>query len=238
MILTFTDFGSSGPYLAQMHAAIRRIAPSVPILDLLSDAPLCNPKASAYLLAALVPQFPRSSIFLGVVDPGVGSERKPVIVNAGDYWFIGPDNGLFEIAARRSGIASWWELDMPVHAISASFHGRDLFAPAAAKLVSGQGHEGEPTTPIDCDWPDDLPEIIYIDHYGNAMTGLRADNYDADVAIQVGEEVFQSARTFADVPLSESFWYKNSIGLIELASNQASCAELHQLVVGQPLSLA
>ncbi|WP_284223878.1 SAM-dependent chlorinase/fluorinase, partial [Brevundimonas denitrificans] len=95
MILLFTDFGAEGPYLAQMTARLRRAGYTGEVLSLFADAPVFSPKASGYLLAAYMADFERDSVFLSVVDPGVGGRRKPVVVRSQGRWFVGPDNGLF-----------------------------------------------------------------------------------------------------------------------------------------------
>ncbi|MDJ0611876.1 MAG: SAM-dependent chlorinase/fluorinase, partial [Kiloniellales bacterium] len=91
MILLFTDFGLEGPYLGQVRSVLHREAPGVPVIDLVADAPAFDPRAAAYLLAALAPAFPAGSLFLAVVDPGVGSDRPALAIEAGGQWFVGPD---------------------------------------------------------------------------------------------------------------------------------------------------
>jgi S-adenosyl-L-methionine hydrolase (adenosine-forming) len=102
MIALFTDFGLNGPYTGQMKAVLHRTAPDTPVVDLFADAPVGNPKASAYLLAAYAPWFPTGTIFLCVVDPGVGGARPAIIVEADGRWYVGPGNGLFELVQRRA----------------------------------------------------------------------------------------------------------------------------------------
>ena len=139
MLVLVTDFGVAGPYLGQMKAVLYRDAPGVPVVDLFSDAPTCNPRATAYLLSAYAMEFPAGSVFLGVVDPGVGTEaRRPVAVEADGRWFVGPDNGLFSLVARHAHTAHWWEITWRPQHLSMSFHGRDLFAPVAAMLARGE----------------------------------------------------------------------------------------------------
>lgn len=111
MIVLFTDFGASGPYVGQMKAAIAVAAPGVPVIDLMHDAPAFRNKASAYLLAALLRELPDGAVVLGVVDPGVGHpDRRPAAARIGGRWFVGPDNGLFAVAARHAGASEWWEI--------------------------------------------------------------------------------------------------------------------------------
>lgn len=235
MILLFTDFGLAGPYTGQMKAVLQQRAPGVPVIDLFADAPMQNAKAAAYLLAAYAVWFPAGSVFLCVVDPGVGGERPPVMVKADGRWFVGPGNGLFEIVMRRAQTAEAWEIAWQAEHLSPSFHGRDLFAPVAAMIAKG---ETVPSRPIDAalhrkpDWPDDLLEIVYIDHYGNAMTGARASAVPRDTQLTVSGKIIPSARTFSERPKGAAFWYENSNGLLEIAVNQGRADQLLGLSIG------
>jgi S-adenosyl-L-methionine hydrolase (adenosine-forming) len=189
MIVLFTDFGLQGPYTGQMKAVLHQMVPSMPVIDLFADAPVGNPKASAYLLAAYAEWFAAGSVFLCVVDPGVGGPRPPIIVEAEGKWYVGPGNGLFELVQRRATSARSWEIDRKPERLSASFHGRDLFAPVAAMLARGEPPPGRPHKDgahRRAHWPDDLCEIVYIDHYGNAMTGLRANMMPDNARLAAG----------------------------------------------------
>ena len=222
MIAVFTDFGLHGPYTGQMKAVLHRMAPGTPVIDLFADAPVGNPKASAYLLAAYAPWFPAGTIFLCVVDPGVGGTRPPLIVEADGRWYVGPGNGLFELVQRRAGAVRCWDIDWRPEHVSASFHGRDIFAPVAARLAQGEtptGRRREADADRRADWPDDLPEVVYVDHFGNAMTGLRAATLPAEARLVAGHQVLERARTFGDRPPGAAFWYENSNGLAEIAVN-------------------
>lgn len=240
MIVLFTDFGLSGPYTGQVKAVLAQAAPAVPVIDLFADAPAFDPQLSAYLLAAYAEAFPAETVFVGVVDPGVGTDRRPLVVHADGRWFVGPDDGLFELILRRAGQAAAWRIDWRPSTLSATFHGRDLFAPVAALLALGHRPPGLPDqfTPLDparlrrTDWPDDLPRIVYIDVYGNAITGLRASSLPSDALLQVGGETIARARTFADVTRGAAFWYANSNGLAEVAVNCGRADLLLGLAVG------
>ena len=144
MFVLFTDFGLQGPYTGQMKAVLNQMAPSVPAIDLFADAPVGIPKASAYLLAAYAEWFTAGTIFLCVVDPGVGGTRPPVIVEADGRWYVGPGNGLFELVQRRAATMRSWDIKWKPERLSASFHGRDLFAPVAAMLAQGEPPPGQP----------------------------------------------------------------------------------------------
>jgi len=239
VIVLFTDFGLEGPYVGQMKALLHRQAPGVPIVNLFSDLPAYNPKAAAYLLAAYYQEFPSDSVFLCVVDPGVGSQRGGVMVRAEDRWFVGPDNGLFNIVARRSRGAHWWDITWRPERVSASFHGRDIFAPVAARLAgegTPPGETREQASNVGADWPDELPELIYIDSFGNAMTGVRASTVRDDSVLVMRGVTLQRARTFSDVSAGEPFWYENANGLVEIAVNRGSAREALKLELGDVVS--
>ena len=239
MIVLFTDFGPGGPYTGQMKAVLAREAPGVPVVDLADDLPACDPEPSAYLLAAFAPAFPPGAVFVCVVDPGVGSERAPVAVSAGGRWYVGPDNGLLAIVARRAGDARWFAIDWRPSALSASFHGRDLFAPVAARLARGEEVPGTPLDagPVGADWPDDRAAIVYIDPYGNAMTGIRAARLAEDAVVVVGGRRLGRLRTFSDAARGAAFWYENANGLAEVAVNRGRADRVLGLGVGTPVRI-
>ena len=225
MILAFTDFGHSGSYLGEMRAACLREAPAVRYVDLVADAPAFRPDLAAYLLAALVERLAPGDVLLGVVDPGVGSERAALVLAIDDYWLVGPDNGLFELAIRRAGTVQAYRITWQPRALSASFHGRDLFAPVAARLAQGDRHGLAPSRATrQPDWPDDLDRIVHVDHYGNLVSGRRARTLPETATVWLAGRTVRHARTFAAVPTGELFWYANSSGLVEIARNGGSAA--------------
>jgi S-adenosylmethionine hydrolase len=235
MIVLFTDFGWNGPYVGQMKAVLLTQASDQPIVDLMHDAPAFKPRAAAYLLASLVKPFPPGTVFLAVVDPGVGSrQRRPCVMQADGRWFVGPDNGLFNVAARQAERWQAWHINWQPKRISDSFHGRDLFAPVAAQLAND---EQPAMTPYKLDigktaWPTDLSEVIYLDRFGNAITGLRGQALGRQEILQAGTGRLGYARTFSEVPTGQPFWYVNSNGLVEIAVNQGSAARRLGLLVG------
>ncbi len=223
MIVLFTDFGLEGPYTGQVKAVLWRDAPGVPAFDLFADAPMQRPQEAAYLLAAYAMGFPAGTVFLCVVDPGVGTERPAEVHTIDGRWFVGPGNGLFEPLLRRGRAVRSFAIP-PAEGISASFHGRDLFAPVAARLARGLSAEQAGLTAAPAartsGWPDDLPAIVYIDRYGNAMTGLRAAGLAPSARLGLMEKTVEHARTFGAVPEGGAFWYQNSNGLVEIAVNR------------------
>src|SRR5512143_1221602 len=138
MILLFTDFGWTGPYVGQMKAVLAAAAPGVPVIDLMHDAPAFRPRPAGVLLAALLAEVPAGAVVLAVVDPGVGTARAPLAVSVDGRWLVGPDNGLFAPTLRCDRAAEAWEITWRPARLSASFHGRDLFAPIAASIAAGK----------------------------------------------------------------------------------------------------
>jgi len=239
-IFLFTDFGNNGSYVGQTHAALAHAAPSITVIDLMADAPRFDAKRSAYLLASLVDYLPVASIIIGVVDPGVGGDRAAIIVEADGRRYVGPDNGLFQIVARRAAIAQAWRVDWRPPRLSATFHGRDLFAPIAARVATG----GLPADDLDtcltmapgeliggC-WPDDLAEVIHVDEYGNVITGIRANSVEAGDTLFVDAKSLIRARTFSDVSPGSAFCYENANGLLEIAVNMGNAAHCLGISVG------
>ena len=238
MIVLFTDFGPGGPYTGQMKAVLAREAPGIPVIDLADDLPACDPEPAAYLLAAFAPAFPPGAVFVCVVDPGVGSDRAPVALNADERWYVGPDNGLLAIVAQHAGDPRWFTITWQPPALSASFHGRDLFAPVAARISRGKVVPGTPldgTATVGTDWPADRAAIVYVDPYGNAMTGLRADRLPEDATIAAGAWRFARRRTFSDAEPGAAFWYENANGLAEIAVNRGRADRLLGLQLGTPV---
>ena len=241
MIVLFTDFGLSDPYVGQMHTVFAREAPGVPVIDLFHSVPSFNIRSGAYLLSAYTRDFPSDTVFVGVVDPGVGGTRRPVMLRADNRWYVGPDNGLFEVVKHRAREHQCHVIRWRPPILSASFHGRDLFAPVAARLVRGEVPEADPaklTTPPGAPWPEDLAEIIHIDHYGNAITGLRAISVSTNQEIRAGGEVLIYARVFSEVPPGRAFWYENANGLVEIAVHGDSAAVRFGFNPGAPITLA
>jgi S-adenosylmethionine hydrolase len=235
MIVLFTDFGLTGPYVGQLHAVLAREAPGVPVIDLFHDLSPYRVRAAAYLLPAYCQGFPPATVFACVVDPGVGGPRRALMVEADHRWYVGPDNGLFQPLVARAGRAVVHEILWRPPQLSSSFHGRDLFAPVAACLTRGQRPEGRPAQldSVTGEWPADLSEVVYVDRYGNAMTGLRATMLPSSARLGIGGQRVAHARTFSDAPPGTAFWYSNSNGLVEIAVNQGSAAAQLGVAVGQ-----
>lgn len=239
-IVLFSDFGSNDLYVGQVEAVLDRYAPGVRVIHLLHDAPPFNIRASAHLLAALSQKMPKGHVFLGVVDPGVGSARGAVVMRADGRWFVGPDNGLFSVIAARATVWQCWQVTGAPGRLAPSFHGRDLFAPMAAAVATDDfpNSNVQPVSGLQVSFGnDDLAEILYIDHYGNAFTGLRAADLSSEARIRAAGRTVPHARVFSAVAPGAAVWYENSIGLIEIAVNRGSAAQVFGLSVGDAVSV-
>ncbi len=240
MIVLFTDFGSSGPYVGQLHAVLAQQAPGTTVIDLFHDLPRHDIRAAAYLLPAYTRDLPPGTVHVCVVDPGVGGERRALLVKADHRWYVGPDNGLFHILARRARELECHEILWRPARLSASFHGRDLFAPVAAQRARSLMPDCVPATltaPMP-DWPADLPQVLYIDHFGNAITGLRSDRLPRDASLQIGSATLARARTYSETKAGEGFWYENANGLVEIAVNQGRASAEYRIAVGDPVRVS
>jgi len=237
MIVLVTDFGLAGPYVGQMQAVLAREAPGRVVINLFADAPVHDPRATGYLVAAYAQAFPVDSVFLCVVDPGVGSaQHEPVFARAAQRWFVGPGNGLFDVLLGRDPQARLWAIDWRPPHLSASFHGRDLYAPVAAMLACGVQVPAHPLPlpdPRAC--PADLDAVVYVDAFGNLMVGRRAATVAAPATLHAGGRRLSRRRTFADVPPGTAFWYENANGLVEIAVNRGRAAEVLGLGAGAPV---
>lgn len=241
LLVLFTDYGWHDPYVGQIKAVMAQEAPGIAVIDLLHAVPDYNSHAGAQLLAGLATSFPVGSVFFCVVDPGVGSLREALVVEADGRWFVGPDNGLLSIVAARARQHRSWHIHWRPEGLSETFHGRDLFAPIAAWIAAGQFPAdkltliAEPNIQFDA---SDLPRVLYIDHFGNAWTGIRGGLADAASQLEVKGKILPWRRVFSEAGKGELFWYQNSAGLIEIAANRANAATFLDLKVGDLVRLS
>ncbi len=234
-IYLFTDFGYDGPYVGQLFAAIRAANQRCEIINLMHDAPAMRPDLAAYLLPAVTEPLPGSAWIVCVVDPGVGSERQAIVVRSRGRTFVGPDNGLL---SRLPEIESVERIDWRPPRISASFHGRDLFAPVAARLAAEESVAASGMSVdrmVGAQWHTESAHVIYVDRYGNLMTGLPAKTFNKNRKIDCGGRRVSYAQTFSAVPSGNVFWYENSQGLVELAANGVSASSVLSLAVGDKI---
>jgi S-adenosylmethionine hydrolase len=237
-----SDFGSSSHYPAQMKAVLAASCDAV-FIDITHDVPRHDLRTGAYLLAAVAPTTPAGTVHLAVVDPGVGTARRPLIVTGGGQFFVGPDNGLLLPAAKRLGPPRVYEIDARDVAgdrVSTTFHGRDLFAPVAACLVAGTPPSklGRLTAEfVDLDVGAAHQNgtalsgrVIYVDAFGNLITTIASSAVAADgrpVRVIVGRKRSAATvqRTYGDVAAGGVVVVPGSDGLLEVAVREGSAAE-------------
>jgi S-adenosyl-L-methionine hydrolase (adenosine-forming) len=256
-----SDFGLTDDFVGTCHGVIKRIAPDVEIIDVTHGITPQAILAGALVLRNTLPYLP-PGVHLAVVDPGVGSTRRPVIVrDANGDLFVGPDNGLLVPAAELGGIESAHELANPAYAlepVSRTFHGRDLFSPAAAHLALGvePAELGPPLSPdalVRLDLPGPVvtdrvvdASVLYVDRFGNMQLNLTRDDLDRIGIVPgtrfelelAGERYYATAaRTYADARPGEIVLYEDSYGNIAVAINRGNAAEMFSAQPGQHVLL-
>ena len=265
IITLLTDFGEHDTYVGQVKGVILARLPDAQLVDLTHRVPPQDVRVGAIHLAAAAPHFPAGTVHLAVVDPGVGTARAPLAAASGGQFFVGPDNGLLAPALARLGG------DVRVHRITnescrrrsvhPTFHGRDLFAPAAAELARGMPLD-EVGPAVDSFVPLALPEpvvqgdsvrgeVLYVDHFGNGVTNITAEMLPSGpVQVTVGNEherekgpetrsvplvsTYADARVEVGAPLA----LIDSDGRLEIAVRNGSAAEQLGLAPGTPVSVA
>jgi S-adenosylmethionine hydrolase len=243
MIITLlTDFGTADSYVAEMKGAILSSAPDATLVDVSHAITPGDVRAAAYVLDRAWRSFPSGSVHLAVVDPGVGTARAALALSAHGHFFIGPDNGLFSFVMR----------DAPVRAVvlaepdwaAPTFHGRDLFAPAAARLASGVALQE--LGPAFAGMPERLAtrepfhegktligEVIYVDRFGTLVTNFTPENMPDYASLEVeGAEIGGLRRTFGDVATGVLLAYVGSDGHVEIAVRDGSAARRLGIGVG------
>ncbi len=244
MLILFTDYGWQDPYVGQVKAVLAGLAPGVPVIDLLHAVPDFNAHAGAHLLDALARDLPAGAVVLAVVDPGVGGPREAVVVEAGGRFYVGPDNGLLSVLAGRAEQARIWRITWRPERLSDSFHGRDLFAPIAAWIAAGiaaglfpsEKLEEVAALQVNFDLAE-LPRVLYLDHYGNAWTGIRGNLLEPTSRLQIKGQTLAWHRVFLEAGKGEAFWHVNSSGLVEISVNRGSAAQQLGLQVGDLVRL-
>lgn len=236
-IILITDFGAD-LYVGQVKAALIKAGFSGPVIDLMHDLPPFDAQGAGHMLAACLPYLPDDVVIMAVVDPGVGSARLPLHLSLDGRDLVGPDNGLFEQSLRRSRHITCRAIDWRPAGLSASFHGRDLFAPAAAAIALGHPLSFSSCDPLRFpEWGNDLSRIIYIDRFGNLMTGIWAQKLGTNGQLRIGDQILPRARTFSDLLPGQCFCYENSNGLMEIAANGASAAATLKAKVGDEITV-
>jgi len=246
-IALLTDFGVRDHYVGAVKGVLLSRCPGVALVDLVHDLPRHDVTASALALAASYRFFPAGTVFLAVVDPGVGTARRGLALEAEGFRFVAPDNGLLGLVMgerpRAHALTNAALFRAPV---SATFHARDVFGPVAAHLAAGGdlAGVGPPIDdPVRLPWPGVHPvgpfeleaNVVHVDHFGNLTTSLSREQLErllegagegAEVVVTVEDAVLPLARTYADVPEGEACALVGSSGWLELAVNRGAAARL------------
>ena len=255
LVALFTDFGPSDPYIAQLKGSIKTIAPSAELLDLSHSNAAFDISTASYLLSKSTRTLPPGSIIIAVVDPGVGSGRAGLAVRtqAGRI-YLAPDNGILTEVLAREGLADARTLPIATESISSTFHARDLFGPAAARLVNSEsfdslGAKAEKILRLPRNTATVMPnqakgQVLYIDHYGNILTNIPGSEL---AKLKVGQLLTVTIkgkslslpflRTYAEAPADRPFALINSDGEFEIAINQGNAARELGIKVGDPVIL-
>lgn len=244
-ITLLTDFGTADYFVGAMKGVILSINPQVVIADITHEIPAQDVAAGAFTLLAAYEAFPAGTIHVAVVDPGVGSTRRPIVVSAGEHLFVGPDNGIFTyIYDRHSSFTVFHITDTKYfrHPVSNTFHGRDIFAPVAAALSTGVDASSlgpRISNPVRLSRPIS-PQIIHIDRFGNLITNITRDQFTPGMQLSVNGTVISAFRNFFGENVgepSEPFAIWGSAGLLEIAVNGGSAAELIAVRRGANITL-
>jgi hypothetical protein len=242
LITLLTDFGTTDAYVAEMKGRLLSLAPEARLVDVSHTLAPGDVRAAAYIIGRVWRQFPEGTVHLAVVDPGVGTDRKALAVAAHDHFFIGPDNGILSSVIRDAKV-SVVALPIP-DGVSSTFHGRDVFAPAAAALARGAAlaqigevfggvpiriatrepyHEGKTL----------IGEVIYVDRFGTLVTNFNADNLPNYASVEIeGVEIGRLRRTYGDVATGGLVAYLGSGGDVEIAVRDGSAARRFGIGVG------
>ncbi|HEY6058941.1 MAG TPA: SAM-dependent chlorinase/fluorinase [Gemmatimonadales bacterium] len=239
IITLLTDFGTGDSYVAEIKGVLLSRVPTATVVDVTHDVPAGDVRSGRYVLSRAWPRFPAGTVHLAVIDPGVGTARRALAAQAGGHCFVGPDNGLL------SGLPDDVRfVKLPVlRDASPTFHGRDVFAPAAARLAAGARLDdlGPPVTDVvqiaaaapRVAESAVLGEVVYIDHFGNLISNIPKDLIRLGATITVGETTIgQVRRTFGDVAVGMVVAYVGSGGTVEIGVREGSAARALGVGVG------
>lgn len=252
LVAILTDFGLQDTYVAQMKGVMLGINPQLLFVDVTHQVPRHDVAAGAFLLLTAYRAFPKGTIFVAVVDPGVGGPRRPLVLLGSGYYFVGPDNGLFTYVLHEAQPGGWraWHLNRDRwwrKPVSSTFHGRDIFAPVAAWLSLGippQEFGDDVDDPVRLNLPAPIyhPDgtiighVIHVDAFGNLTTDLRPPSYEVDVEIR-GQNVGHLRLSYSDVDPGQPLALVGSSGLIEVAVREGHAAQALAVRVGDQVIL-
>jgi hypothetical protein len=242
LVTLLTDFGNADSYVAEVKGVLLTRAPAATLVDVTHTVPPGDVRSAAYVLGRVWPRFPPGTVHLVVVDPGVGTQRAALALAAGGHFFVGPDNGLFTVPLHGGPVEV---VALPTPAAAApTFHGRDVFAPAAAALAAGAplASLGEPfaDTPHRLAYTEPfyegksvVGEVIYVDRFGTLVTNLTTEHVPPYARLEVEDlDIGPLRRTFGDAPPGGLLALIGSAGTVEIAVRDGSAARRLGLGVG------
>jgi S-adenosylmethionine hydrolase len=245
-----TDFGTRDWFVGSMKGAILSVNPQITIVDNTHEIQAGDIRAGAFALAASCRCFPRLTVHLAVVDPGVGSLRAAIVVRTADYFFVGPDNGILSLALAQDKVLEIRRIDNQTFTrtpVSHTFHGRDVFAPVAARLTQGVMLDAIGAKLPDyarLEWVQPKVvggllrgEIVYIDRFGNCITNIGAGAKVTGKVRAAGTMECEFRRTYSDVAPGQPVALVGSTGFLEIAVNAGHAAQALRLKVGDPVEV-
>lgn len=258
IITLTTDFGLKDPYVAEMKAVILNINPKVTIVDISHHIRKFNIRAGAFVLASATPYFPKGTIHVAVVDPGVGTERQPILVQTKRACFVGPDNGMLGLAVKtmdgKMRVRRITNQKLMLSRVSNTFHGRDIFAPAAAHLTNGTPPEEFGPETEEISMPDFakvvrregvlIGEVIHIDNFGNIVTNIGKKELrlirtrkTVSVVLKSVKHELKFCKNYGEVKKQQPLALIGSHGLLEISTNQGNAAEVFNIENGDKIVL-
>jgi S-adenosylmethionine hydrolase len=247
LVTMTTDFGTCDGYVGAMKGVILRLAPGTRIVDISHDVPPQDVQAAAYILLQAAREFPPGTIHLAVVDPGVGGKRREIIVDDGKFRWVGPDNGIFSLACPS--VRSGFEIAAPTFrapVVSATFHGRDIFAPAAARLAAGafpseagprvllEGSLGGRPLLMSHSGRQITGHVVHVDRFGNLITNIPAESLPGQASVRIGSaEIPLVSLMYEAVAKGQLVAYVGSSDTLEIAVRDASAAAALSLGRGE-----
>ncbi len=254
IISLLSDFGNKDPYVAEMKAVILSINPQARIVDITHEIEKFDIRMGAYVLASVAPYFPPNTVHVAVVDPGVGTKRRPIIAETSRSLYVGPDNGLLMLAAHKEHITSVYTIDNPKYMlsdVSKTFHGRDIFAPAAAHLMRGNKPSDFGLAIQDYLLPEFAKphqrngelrgEILHIDDFGNIVSNITLEDLEKmglrgnSLLVRLGNKTLSMrfCSAYGEVPAGTPLALIGSSKFLEVAVNQRSASGIFKAKVGE-----
>jgi len=259
IISLLSDFGLKDPYVPEMKAVILSICPEARIVDISHEIENFNIRMGAFVLASAAPYFPKGTIHVAVVDPGVGTKRRPVLVATKRAFYVGPDNGLLMLSAQRQSVSHVYHItnkQFMLSRISRTFHGRDIFAPTAAHLA--KGHAPSESGPEINDYA--VPkfaesgfkknvlfgEILHIDDFGNVITNVSRKELEK-TGIKEGDMLHVKLKentitlklciAYGEVKAKQPLAIIGSHGFLEISVNQGNAARKFKVEIGETVQV-